>query len=252
MEINNEKRHRFGLVGKNISYSFSRGYFADKFDQLGFKNHSYENFDLETIDKFPDMIRSNPELQGLNVTIPYKEVIIPLLDKLDPEAQEIGAVNTICFTSSGIKGYNTDIIGFRESLRPLLLPHDKKALILGTGGASKAVAHALETLDIQFKYVSRTPTLDQLSYTAINADLLTEFTVIIQCTPKGTFPNIADAPDLPYSELGPNHLLYDLIYNPEMTSFLKQGKARGARVKNGLEMLQIQAEAAWKLWNQQL
>jgi shikimate dehydrogenase len=183
------------------------------------------------------------------VTIPYKEAVIPFLDALDAEARLIGAVNTICLTPEGTRGYNTDVIGFRESLRPLLRPSDRQALILGTGGASKAVARALETLGITYRYVSRTPEAGQLAYGAVHAELLREYPLLIQCTPLGTFPDTERAPELPYEALGPRHLLYDLIYNPALTTFLRRGQERGARIKNGLEMLQIQAERAWELWN---
>lgn len=249
MEINSGKTNRFGLIGRNIGYSFSRGYFNDKFTRLGLQNYSYENFDLADISEFPGVLRQHPNLCGLNVTIPYKEVIIPYLQDLDSEAKEIGAVNTICFSENGPKGYNTDVIGFRESLRPLLLPHDKKALILGTGGASKAIKHALESLKIKTKYVSRNPDPEQLAYSDLGSEVLSEYSLIINCTPTGTYPNTENSPEIPYDQLQPKHLLYDLIYNPELTTFLKQGQTRGTRIKNGLEMLQIQAESAWKLWN---
>ena len=249
MEKNSEKINRFGLLGRNISYSFSRGYFADKFARLGLEDHSYENFDIAEISEFPELLNQQTNLRGLNVTIPYKEVIIPYLQDLDQEAREIGAVNTLCFFESGVKGYNTDVIGFRESLRPLLLPHDQKALILGTGGASKAVAYALKSLNIQATYVSRTPMAGQLSYSDLKSGMLSEYSLIINCTPTGTYPNTDSSPEVPYGQLEPKHLLYDLIYNPELTTFLKEGQIRGTRIKNGLEMLQIQAEAAWKLWN---
>lgn len=240
---------RFGLVGRNIGYSFSRGYFGEKFRELGLADHSYENFDLAGIAEFPALLEGNADLCGLNVTIPYKEAVIPYLDSLDPEARRIGAVNTICLGPEGTRGYNTDVIGFRESLRPLLLPADKQALILGTGGASKAVARALETLGIAFRYVSRNPQAGQLGYADLTPAVLSETTLLIQCTPLGTFPDIDRAPEIAYEALGPAHLLYDLIYNPPLTTFLKRGQERGARVKNGLEMLQIQAEHAWGLWN---
>ncbi len=240
---------RFGLVGRNIGYSFSRGYFAEKFREMGLSDHSYENFDLADIAEFPELLERYPNLCGLNVTIPYKEAVMPYLDAIDAEARRIGAVNTICLGPGGTRGYNTDVIGFRESLRPLLVPADKQALILGTGGASKAVARALETLGIAFRYVSRRPKPGQLSYTDLTPGLLQETTLLIQCTPLGTFPDTARAPEIPYEALGPAHLLYDLIYNPALTTFLKQGQERGARIKNGLEMLQIQAEHAWELWN---
>ena len=240
---------RFGLVGRNIGYSFSPGYFTDKFKELGLEDHLYENFDLADISEFPDLLQGHPDLVGLNVTIPYKEAVIPFLKALDPEAQLIGAVNTICLGPEGPTGYNTDVIGFRESLRPLLRPSDRQALILGTGGASKAVARALETLGISYRYVSREPKAGQLAYGELHAELLQHYPLLIQCTPLGTFPDNQRAPEIPYEALGPSHLLYDLIYNPSMTTFLSRGQERGARIKNGLEMLQIQAERAWELWN---
>ena len=240
---------RFGLVGRNIGYSFSRGYFGEKFQNLGLADHSYENFDLADIAEFPGLLERYPDLCGLNVTIPYKEAVIPYLGSLDPEARRIGAVNTICLGPEGKRGYNTDVIGFTESLRPLLLPADKNALILGTGGASKAVAHALETLGIAYRYVSRKPQPGQLGYADLTPGLLAETTLLVQCTPLGTFPDTDRAPEIPYEALGPAHLLYDLIYNPALTTFLKRGQEKGARTKNGLEMLQIQAERAWELWN---
>lgn len=240
---------RFGLVGRNIGYSFSRGYFGEKFQNLGLADHSYENFDLADIAEFPGLLERYPDLCGLNVTIPYKEAVIPYLGSLDPEARRIGAVNTICLGPEGTRGYNTDVTGFKESLRPLLLPADKNALILGTGGASKAVAYALETLGIAYRYVSRKPQPGQLSYADLTPGLLAETTLLVQCTPLGTFPDTDRAPEIPYEALGRAHLLYDLIYNPALTTFLKRGQEKGARTKNGLEMLQIQAERAWELWN---
>ena len=240
---------RFGLVGKDIGYSFSRGYFGEKFDKLGLRDHSYENFHLDSIDEFPALLRENPNLKGLNVTIPYKQAVIPFLDSLHPQAEAIGAVNTIAFEGGKKIGYNTDVIGFLESLRPLLTKEDRQALILGTGGASMAIAHALETLGISFRYVSRTPGQDQLGYADIGEDLLKDISILVQCTPLGTHPNTEACPPLPYELLDSRHLLYDLVYNPPLTRFLKEGLQRGARIKNGLEMLERQAEAAWGIWN---
>ncbi len=240
---------KFGLVGKNISYSFSRGYFAEKFRDLGLEDHSYENFDLQQISEFPDLIAQMPELAGLNVTIPYKEAVMPFLDRIDEAARRIGAVNTIRVGPDGLEGFNTDLIGFRESLKPLLLPQDRSALILGTGGASKAVAYALGELGISFTYVSRNPGEGRLAYGELNADIMDTCQILVNCTPLGTFPDTDRAPLLPYDLLGPSHLLYDLIYNPPLTAFLKEGQQRGCRIKNGLEMLQIQADRAWELWN---
>ncbi|MDX1331966.1 MAG: shikimate dehydrogenase [Robiginitalea sp.] len=240
---------RFGLIGKDISYSFSPGYFAEKFRKLGLKDCIYEIYDLPEISAFPDLLQQHPDLSGLNVTIPYKEAVIPYLNHLEKQAREIGAVNTLRFTQNGLEGHNTDVTGFRESLRPLLTPADRAALILGTGGASKAVAFGLGQLHIPFRFVSRNPKDGQLSYEELNPELLEQYQVLINCTPLGTFPEVEGAPSLPYEAIGPTHLLYDLIYNPPETTFLKEGKQRGARIKNGLEMLRLQAEASWEIWN---
>ncbi|MBC2839197.1 shikimate dehydrogenase [Robiginitalea sp. SC105] len=240
--------HRYGLIGRNISYSFSRGFFREKFQKLGLDDHSYENFDLDAIGDFPGLLRENPDLRGLNVTIPYKQAVMPYLGRIDPEAARIGAVNTICFRDGTTSGHNTDVTGFRESLRPLLRSGDHSALILGTGGASRAVAYALDQLGIGYRYVSRNPSGERLGYHQLDASILAGVQVIVNCTPLGTHPEIEKHPDLPYDALGPAHLLYDLIYNPERTEFLSRGLSRGTRIKNGLEMLQIQAEHAWKLW----
>ncbi len=240
---------RFGLIGKNISYSFSPGYFREKFDTLGLKECRYEIFDLADITELPDLLNRFPDLMGLNVTIPYKESVIPYLDQLDEQAREIGAVNTIRLREGGLTGFNTDVIGFRESLRPLLTPTDRAALILGTGGASKAVAHGLRQLDIPCRFVSRKPGSGHLTYADLSAEVLKASQILVNCTPLGTYPEVEKAPPLPYGALGSAHLLYDLIYNPSQTTFLKRGLQQGARIKNGLEMLSLQAEASWKIWN---
>lgn len=249
MDKNGNKMRRFGLIGRNIGYSFSRRYFSEKFQQLGLEGHTYENFDLEDPSRIPHLLRNTPGLAGLNVTIPYKQAVVPLLDRLDPVAAAIGAVNTICFESGQVVGYNTDAAGFRESLIPLLDPEDQRALILGTGGASRAVAHVLGELGLEIRYVSRTPIEGQFSYAQIDGEVLDRYSLLVNCTPLGTYPETDRCPALPYELLGPHHLLYDLIYNPPLTSFLSCGQAAGARIKNGLEMLQIQAERAWDLWN---
>lgn len=240
---------RFGLIGKNIEYSFSRGYFAEKFRKLGLDSYTYENFDLQSIGEFSKVLPTNPDLAGLNVTIPYKQEVIPFLDQLHPEAEAIGAVNTIAFNQGKTMGYNTDIIGFRESLKPLLRPTDRAALVLGSGGASKAVCHALESLDIYWKMVSRKPASDQFGYEDLNEAVLAEYQILINCTPLGTHPRTEAAPELPYESLNSDHLLYDLVYNPPLTRFLKLGLQQGARIKNGREMLELQAEASWEIWN---
>lgn len=240
---------RFGLIGKNISYSFSPGYFRQKFDKLGLEDCQYEIFDLPGISTFQGLLERFTDLEGLNVTIPYKEAVIPYLNQLDTQALEIGAVNTIRIREGRTKGYNTDVIGFRESLRPLLIPTDRAALILGTGGASKAVAYGLRQLQIPFRLVSRKPENGHLAYSDLSAEVLREYQILINCTPLGTHPEVEKAPPLSYEALGSDHLLYDLIYNPSQTAFLKRGLQQGARTKNGLEMLHLQAEASWNIWN---
>jgi shikimate dehydrogenase len=244
-----QKHYRFGLIGKNISYSFSRAYFTKKFERLGLNNHSYENFDLPRIDDIKALIGDHSKLSGLNVTIPYKQAIIPYLDELDPIAAAIGAVNTIKVSEKGLKGYNTDAYGFEKALTPLLQEHHNHALILGTGGASKAIAYVLRNLSISYIYVSRSPVEGQLGYGEINERILLEYPILINCSPVGTFPNTREKPQLPYEFITPASILFDLIYNPPRTSFLLEGEKRGAAVSNGLAMLEHQAEKAWQIWH---
>jgi shikimate dehydrogenase len=239
----------YGLVGKNIAYSFSRNYFAEKFAADNITDSMYVNFDIDTIAEFAKIIRKNPNLKGLNVTIPYKEKIIPFLDDLSGTAREIGAVNTIKIYPNGIlKGFNTDEYGFRKSIEPLLQPHHKKALILGTGGASKAVAFALKKLNIDCLFVSRNKTENTLIYNDLNEQIV-NCQIVINTTPIGTFPNIEKCPEIPYEAFTSQHIAYDLIYNPAETLFLKNAAANGSQTKNGLEMLQLQAKKAWEIWN---
>lgn len=243
-------RKRFGLLGRNISYSFSKGYFAEKFSKEHFDNCSYENFDIPEINYFTELIKNNTDLNGLNVTIPYKEAILPFLDKLSKNATEIGAVNTIKFTKKGkLKGYNTDYYGFQKSLEPLLQPHHKKALILGTGGASKGVAFALDKLGITYTFVSRQEKENCIDYSLVNATTFDNYQIIINCSPVGTSPNTEAFPLIPYDYFTEKHIAYDLIYNPAETTFLAKAKAKGAVIKNGHDMLIFQAEKAWKIWN---
>lgn len=250
MEKNASKKI-FGLLGRNISYSFSRKYFSEKFKLLELHNYEYVNFDIDAITNITKVIDINkPFLKGMNVTIPYKEEVFPFLHKIDKKAKKIGAVNTIKITKKGkLKGYNTDEYGFRKSLKPLLKKYHKKALVLGTGGASKAVAYTLEKLKIKYKFVSRNAKENGFLYDEINEKIVQEFVIIINCTPLGTHPNIDTCPDIPYKCLTKKHLLYDLIYNPSESLFLQKGKEQGAVIKNGLEMLELQAEKAWKIWN---
>jgi shikimate dehydrogenase len=238
----------FGLIGKNISYSFSRTYFTEKFKKENI-DAKYYNFDLEEINQFRDVIKEMPDLGGLNVTIPYKQEIITFLDDLAPEAREIGAVNTIQIKGNRLIGYNTDYIGFSESIKPLLKSHHNNALILGTGGASKAIAYALKKLDIEYKFVSRSSGKGKLGYDDLSEEVIKDHNIIINTTPVGTFPDVEEYPEFPVEYLTENHLVYDLIYNPEITQLLALAKKRGATVKNGLKMLELQAESAWNIWN---
>lgn len=241
---------KFGLIGKNISYSFSREYFKKKFEKENIKDATYLNFDLKNIEEFESIFKENPEIAGLNVTIPYKEEIIPYLDKLSKKAKKIRAVNTIKITKNGnLKGYNTDCYGFKKSIKPLLKKHHKRALILGTGGASKAIAFTLKELNIEFKYVSRKKSVSCFSYNEIDDTILKKFQIIINCSPLGTYPNIEEYPNIPYKYLTNQHLLFDLIYNPTETRFLQFGKQQGTQTCNGLKMLELQAEKAWEIWN---
>jgi len=244
-------RFKFGLIGKNISYSFSKKYFTEKFQKLGLNTFRYHNYDLPEIDEFPFILYQREEhFKGFNVTIPYKESIIKYLDEVEEEALKIGAVNTIKVTSENkLIGYNTDVYGFHKSITSILTKHHKKALILGTGGASKAVSYALNKLKIEHKFVSRKDSENNFLYSDLNEKIIQTYTVIINCTPLGTHPNIEDSPNIPYQYITNTHLLFDLIYNPTETKFLKEGKKRGAITKNGYEMLELQAEKSWEIWN---
>ncbi|WP_334059054.1 shikimate dehydrogenase family protein [Polaribacter sp. P097] len=246
-----EKSKLFGLLGRDISYSFSRGYFTKKFTALNLEHHSYVNFDIPKIEDFPSIIENNESIKGINVTIPYKEEVMAYLDKIDKTAKEIGAVNTIKITKRGnLKGYNSDVVGFEKSIVPLLEKHHKKALILGTGGASKAIAYALKLNNIKYKFVSRNPkTKKQISYNDLSQEIMQDYTIIVNSTPLGTSPDVDKFPAIPYQFITSKHLLYDLIYNPEVSKFLANGKANGAKIKNGFEMLELQAEESWRIWN---
>ncbi len=223
-------RRQYGLIGKNISYSFSKKYFTEKFALGNLVDCSYENFDLQSIEEFPTLIANNPDLKGLNVTIPYKETVIPYLSKLSKTAAQIGAVNVIRFTKKGkLKGYNSDYYGFMKSLEPLLQPHHKKALILGTGGAAKAVAFALDQLGILYTYVSREEKEGMIDYDRINVTTFDNYHIIINCTPLGTSPDTKAFPLIPYNFFTEKHIAFDLIYNPEETQFLKKAKKKGEK-----------------------
>ncbi|TWO31828.1 shikimate dehydrogenase [Seonamhaeicola sediminis] len=245
--------NKLGLLGRNISYSFSRAYFKSKFDKEHITNTTYENFDIESINLFPSILKNTRGLKGLNVTIPYKQEVMPFLDKINKKAAEIGAVNTIKITKKGkLIGYNTDCYGFKKSIEPFLKKYHKKALILGTGGASKAIAYTLRELGINYQYVSRKKSEGiDFTYETISENDIKEALIIINCTPLGTFPNIDNCPQIPYDSISDKHILFDLIYNPEETKFLKQGKEKGATLINGLKMLELQAEKAWSIWDLQ-
>ncbi|WP_295982089.1 shikimate dehydrogenase [uncultured Algibacter sp.] len=243
--------NKLGLLGKDISYSFSRTYFKKKFENENIKNTSYENFDIDNIDLFPSIIKNTKGLKGLNVTIPYKEQVIPFLDKVNKKAKAIGAVNTIRITKTGkLVGYNTDCYGFKKTLKPFIKSHHKKALILGTGGASKAIAYTLDEMGITYQYVSRKLSDGVgFSYETLTEDDISDNQIIINATPLGTFPNIEDCPNIPYHAINEKHILFDLIYNPQETKFLKLGNKNRATTINGFLMLEFQAEKAWSIWN---
>jgi len=240
----------YGLIGYPLSHSFSPAYFKKKFNALQIDAH-YEAFPLEHIGDLPGLLRAHPDLAGLNVTTPYKGAIITYLDETDTVASEIGAVNCLTINSGVIKGYNTDALGFEQSLNPLLQPQHNHALILGTGGASRAVVYVLKQLGIPFQKVSRYKSAGVLVYEELTPERIAQHTLIINTTPLGMYPNVHAAPPIPYEYIGQQHLLYDLIYNPEETEFLAHGKAQGAVIKNGFEMLQLQAEASWEIWKSQ-
>lgn len=243
---------KYGLIGYPLVHSFSINYFNEKFQNEKI-DAVYENYEIPTIEQLPEILDTNPELRGLNVTIPYKEKVISYLDSLSPEADEIGAVNVIRVEHKNkkiiLKGYNSDCIGFTRSIEPLLEPFNKKALILGTGGASKAIDFGLKSLKLETLKVSRSGKDGAIKYSDITPELIKEYNVIVNCTPVGMFPHSDECPDLPYEAMDNHTLLYDLIYNPDETMFMSKGKAQGATVKNGLEMLLLQAFVSWEIWN---
>ena len=239
---------KYGLVGRNISYSFSKTFFTTKF-KLEKRKDTYHNFDIDSIDQLPALFKDDSKLKGVNVTIPYKEVVIPILDRIDKEAKKIGAVNTVKKLKDGrLAGYNTDHYGFAKALANYFPLESKTALVLGSGGAAKAICYVLDAMDFEYLMVSRNPEEGQISYEDLSEQLMSRYCLIINCTPVGTFPNVKDCPDIPHQYLDDRHLLFDLIYNPRETEFLKRGFAKGARVSNGLKMLEYQAKKAWSIW----
>ncbi|RYY49697.1 MAG: shikimate dehydrogenase [Chitinophagaceae bacterium] len=239
----------YGLIGYPLGHSFSKEYFNRKFETEGLVDYFFESFPLEDIRFFPDFLKTNPALKGLAVTIPYKEAVIPYLNQLTPEATEIGAVNCIEFLPGILKGHNTDVIGFRQSFERLLQPHHTKALILGTGGASKAAQYVLRQMNIPYLLVSRKPDDGMLMYEDVKGSLLREYPILVNCSPVGMHPLEQASPNISYQDLDDGNYLFDMIYKPAETVFLQQGKERGSVVKNGYEMLLLQAEANWKIWN---
>lgn len=245
---------KFGLIGYPLTHSFSKKYYDAKFEREQITDVDYQLYPIKAIETFPELLITNPSLMGINVTIPYKIAVMDYLDYLSPEAEAIAAVNCIRIDRSSGKpvltGYNTDIFGFMTSLKPLIRPWHTAALILGNGGAAKAVTYGLTQLGIDCAIVSRSPTSGQYSYDQLGKPLLDRYLVVINTTPLGTYPKVEDLPDIPYKHLGKKHLLYDLVYNPTTTAFLKQGIDQGTAVKNGLEMLELQAERNWEIWNE--
>lgn len=251
-KIKTTKMDKYGIIGHPLGHSFSRNFFNEKFQNENI-DAEYINFEIPRIDSLPEVLATNPELRGLNVTIPYKEKVLSFLDYISVEARAIGAVNVICVEHKNnditLKGYNSDVIGFTKSVEPLLEKYHKKALVLGTGGASKAVDYGLKSLGLETVLVSRFERPGTIQYKNITPEVIKEYNVIVNCTPCGMYPHYNECPELPYEALDSHNLLYDLIYNPDETLFLKKGRAQGAKTKNGIEMLLLQAFASWDFWN---
>jgi shikimate dehydrogenase len=240
---------QFGLIGFPLSHSFSKGYFANYFSTENILDAQYENYPIESIDLFFGLWENNPALKGLNVTIPYKKLVIPFLQHSSSVVQSIQACNCIRLHEGALYGYNTDVIGFEQSILPYLHPYHQKALVFGTGGAAAAVEWVLKKLGITYQLVSRTATDGCITYAALTPEIIAAHTLLINTSPVGTFPNVDEAPSLPYEAISSKHHLYDLVYNPAETKFLALGAAHGATTQNGLEMLHLQANASWEIWN---
>ncbi len=244
---------KYGIIGFPLGHSFSPGFFNEKFKNEGI-DAIYKKYELPQIDSLPETLAMNPELKGLNVTIPYKQQVMSYLNEMSEEATAIGAVNVVKVTRNGkklhLKGFNSDVIGFTRSIEPYIDSHHKKALVLGTGGASKAIEYGLHKLGLETLKVSRRKSDDTITYDDITPEMIREYNVIVNCTPVGMYPHTDECPQLPYESMDNHTLLYDLIYNPDETLFMKKGKANGAVVKNGLEMLLLQAYASWEFWNE--
>ncbi|MGN0003402.1 MAG: shikimate dehydrogenase family protein [Sphingobacterium composti] len=243
---------KLGLIGFPLGHSFSKNFYLAKFDKENITSVNYDLYAIEHVNQFPELFINDSQFRGFNVTIPHKQTVIQYLDELSEEAQQMKAVNCITIKhingKSILKGFNTDAFGFQKSLEPLLKPHHDKALVLGNGGAAKAVFYSLEKLNIPYKIISRNIETGDLTYTDLTEDLISEYPIIINCSPIGTYPNVDACPNIPYETISEKHLLYDLIYNPEETLFLKKGRDKGATTKNGYEMLVLQAEKNWEIW----
>lgn len=240
---------RYGLIGRTLKHSFSQTYFTGKFKDAGITDAVYENFELPSIDNISTLIATHPDLQGLNITIPYKEVVLPFLTTMNEVVRKTGACNCIRISEGKLAGYNTDVAGFRQSLEPKLKLHHQKALVLGTGGAARAIWYVLDELGIAYKKVSRSKERADLTYEELSPEILDDHLLIINTTPLGMYPNTDAAPNLPYEAISTRHFLFDIVYNPEKTAFLTEGESRGAQICNGYEMLIGQAEESWRIWN---
>lgn len=245
----------YGLIGYKLGHSFSRNFFTEKFKTEGLEDYEYVNFELDSIEEFPAIFDQDKAICGLNCTIPYKQQIMQYMNEIDEEAAEIGAVNTVKVIHQNgkriLKGFNTDLYGFENSLRPMLEDKHQKALILGTGGASKAIKYLFDKIGIGYLSATTKEELGEkeIGYNQLTEELMNEYLIIINATPLGTFPKVDTCPDIPYQFVGPDHVLYDLVYNPAETLFLKKGNEQGAKTKNGLEMLHLQALKSWEIWN---
>lgn len=241
---------RYGLLGRTLTHSFSKNYFEKKFLEKEIKDTAYQNFELKAIDELPVLLSKHPDLKGLNVTIPYKEDVLQFLTKKSDVVEAIGACNTVKIEGENLTGYNTDVIGFRKAIEPQLRPHHRKALVLGTGGAAKAVCYVLKELGLDPQLVSRKKEEGQCGYEDLGEELLSTHHLIVNTTPLGMYPNVNTDPPVPYEFITPQHFLFDLIYNPPKTKFLAQGEKRGAQICNGYQMLVEQAEESWRIWNE--
>ena len=252
--VSKDSKKQYGLIGYPLGHSFSQRFFTDKFEEEEI-DAVYQNYEIADIHEVTRVIEDTHCLQGFNVTIPHKQTIMPLLSSLSDEACEIGAVNVVKVDRKGddilLKGYNSDVVGFVDSIKPLLKEQHSKALVLGTGGASKAIVYGLKKLGVEVQLVSRKRNEEAISYEDITEEMLSRFKLLVNCTPLGTYPDIDSAPDIPYQYLGEEHLLYDLVYNPDKTEFLRRGECQGARIKNGAEMLRLQALEAWRIWEEE-